>query len=163
MGFKCSHWACGRNILRMWLGKFQMIANCYGGSNVSHMLILHSKCCINVPTGSRSYTWTGNIWNVPNLLLAGKWWVPSTSAYNILKMFLLVSRPPCPQWVLCGTNVTNSCSECAGTQHRSAALGQPSPLTSLRRIIKLLFKANSICMTFISPSCKSWTIKGSQR
>ena len=50
------------------------------------------------PIGSRSNTWSGNIWNVPNLLLAGKWWVPSTRAYNVLKMFLLVSRPPRPQW-----------------------------------------------------------------
>ena len=49
------------------------------------------------PIGSRSNTWSGNIWNVPNLLLAGKWWVPSTRAYNVLKMFLLVSRPPRPQ------------------------------------------------------------------
>ena len=55
---------------------------------------------INVPIGSRSNTWSGNIWNVPNLLSAGKWWVPSTRAYNVLKMFLLVSRPPCPQWVV---------------------------------------------------------------
>ena len=29
-----------------------MIANCYGGSNVLHMLILHSKCSINVPTST---------------------------------------------------------------------------------------------------------------
>ena len=58
------------------------------------------KCCINVPIGSRSNTWSGNIWNIPNLLSAGKWWVPSTRAYNVLKMFLLVSRPPCPQWVV---------------------------------------------------------------
>ena len=27
----------------------------------------------------------------------GKWWVPSTRAYNVLKMFSLVSRPPHPQ------------------------------------------------------------------
>ena len=40
------------------------------------------KCYINVPIGSRSNTWSGNIWNVPNLLLMGKWWVPSTRAYN---------------------------------------------------------------------------------
>ena len=31
-----------------------------------------------------------------NLLLAGKWWVPSTRACNVLKMFSLVSRPPHP-------------------------------------------------------------------
>ena len=79
------------------LGKFQMTANCYGGSNVVYMLMLHSKCCIDVPIGSRSNTQSGYIWNVPNLLLVGKWWVPSTGAYNVLKMFLLVSRPPCPQ------------------------------------------------------------------
>ena len=30
-------------------------------------------------------------------VLAGKWWVPSTRAYNVLKMFSLVSRPLCPQ------------------------------------------------------------------
>ena len=58
------------------------------------------KCCINVPIGSRSNTWSGNIWNVPNLLSVGKWWVPSTRAYNVLKMFSLVSRPPCPQCLL---------------------------------------------------------------
>ena len=38
-----------------------------------------------------------NIWNVPNLLSAGKWQVLSTRACNVLKMFLLVSRPPRPQ------------------------------------------------------------------
>ena len=61
------------------------------------MLILHSKCSINVPI---SCVWPGtcrNIWNVPNLLLAGKWQVLSTRACNVLKMFLLVSRPPRPQ------------------------------------------------------------------
>ena len=81
----------------MLLDKFQMIANCYGGSNVLHMLILHSKCSINVPT---SCVWPGtcrNIWNVPNLLLAGKCQVLSTRACNVLKMFSLVSRPPRPQ------------------------------------------------------------------
>ena len=81
----------------MPLDKFQMIANCYGGSDVLHMLILHSKCSINVPT---SCVWPGtckNIWNVPNLLLVGKWQVLSTRACNVLKMFLSVSRPPCPQ------------------------------------------------------------------
>ena len=52
---------------------------------------------INVPIGSRSNTWSGYIWNVPNLLSASKWWAPSTRAYNVLKLFLLVSRPPCPQ------------------------------------------------------------------
>ena len=78
-----------------------MIANCYGGSNVLYMLILHSKCSINVPI---SCVWPGtcrNIWNVPNLLSVGKWWVHSTRACNVLKMFLLVSRPPRPQWYLC--------------------------------------------------------------
>ena len=84
----------------MLLDIFEMIANCYGGSNVVYMLMLHSKYCINVPIGSRSNTWSGNIWNVPNLLLAGKWWVPSTRAYNVLKMFSLVSRPPRPQCLL---------------------------------------------------------------
>ena len=79
----------------------QMTANCYRWSNVVYMLMLHSKCCINVPIGSRSNTWSRNIWNVPNLLSVGKWWVPSTRAYNVLKMFSLVSRPPCPQ---CGEN-----------------------------------------------------------
>ena len=62
------------------------------------MLILHSKCCINVPI---SCVWPGtcrNIWNVPNLLSVGKWWVHSTRACNVLKMFSLVSRPPRPQW-----------------------------------------------------------------
>ena len=100
MWSKCSHQPYGGNILRMLLGKFQMIANCYGGSNVLHMLILHSKCSINVPT---SCVWPGtcrNIWNVPNLLSVGKWQVPSTRAYNVLKMFSLVSRPPRPQWVI---------------------------------------------------------------
>ena len=87
----------GENIFRMSLGKFQMTANCYRWSNVVYMLMLHSKCCINAPIGSRSNTWSGKIWNVPNLLLAGKWWVPSTRAYNVLKMFSLVSRPPRPQ------------------------------------------------------------------
>ena len=77
-----------------------MTANCYRQSNVVYMLMLHSKCCINVLIASRSNTWSGNIWNIPNLLSAGKWWVPSTRAYNVLKMFLLVSRPPCPQWVV---------------------------------------------------------------
>ena len=80
-----------------------MIANCYGGSNVLHMLILHSKCSINVPT---SCVWPGtcrNIWNVPNLLSAGRWQVLSTRACNVLKMFSLVSRPPCPQcWAMEG-------------------------------------------------------------
>ena len=65
--------------------------------------------------------------------------------------------------VLRGTNITDSCSKCAGTQCHSATLRRPSPLTSLRCIIKLLFKANSICMTFILPSYKSRTIKGGQR
>ena len=99
MWSKCSHQPYGENIFRMSLGKFQMTANCYGGSNVAYMLILHSKYCINVPIGSRLNTWSGNIWNVPNLLLVGKWWVPSTRAYNVLKMFSLVSRPPRPQWL----------------------------------------------------------------
>ena len=81
----------------MSLGKFQITANCYRRSNVVYMLMLHSKCRINVPIGSRSNIWSGNIWNVPNLLSVGKWWVPSTRAYNVLKMFSLVSRPPCPQ------------------------------------------------------------------
>ena len=79
------------------MDKFQIIANCCGGSNVLHMLILHPKCSINVPT---SCVWPGtcrNIWNVPNLLLAGKWQVLSTRACNVLKMFLLISRPPRPQ------------------------------------------------------------------
>ena len=82
-----------------------MTANCYGGSNVAYMLILHSKCCINVLIGSRLNTWSGYIWNVPNLLSVGKWRVPSTRAYNVLKMFLLVSRPPRPQWLLIGWRV----------------------------------------------------------
>ena len=98
MWSKCSHQPYGENILGMSLGKFQMTANCYEGSNVVYMLMLHSKCCINVPMGSRSNTWSGYIWNVPNLLLVGKWQVPSTRAYNVLKMFSLVSRPPRPQW-----------------------------------------------------------------
>ena len=100
MWSKCSHQPYCENIFRMLLGKFQMTANCYGGSNVAYMLILHSKYCINVPIGSRSNTWSGNIWNVPNLLSAGKWQVPSTRAYNVLKMFLLISRPPRPQCLL---------------------------------------------------------------
>ena len=74
-----------------------MIANCYGGSNVLHMLILHSKCSIDVPTSCVQPGTCRNIWNVLNLLLAGKWQVLSTRAYNVLKMFSLVSRPPCPQ------------------------------------------------------------------
>ena len=98
MWSKCSHQPYGDNIFRMSLGKFQMTANCYRWSNVVYMLMLHSKCCINVPIGSMSNTWSGYIWNVPNLLSAGKWWVPSTRAYNVLKMFSLVSRPPRPQW-----------------------------------------------------------------
>ena len=81
----------------MLLDKFQMIANCYGGSNVLHMLILHSKCSINIPTSCVRPGTCRNIWNVPNLLLAGKWQVLSTRACNVLKMFLLVSRPPHPQ------------------------------------------------------------------
>ena len=89
----------------MSLGKFQMTANCYRGSNAVYMLMLHSKCCINIPIGSRLNTWCGYIWNVPNLLSVGKWWVPSTRAYNVFKMFLLVSRPLCPQclnlWTYC--------------------------------------------------------------
>ena len=76
-----------------------MITKCYGGSNVLHMLILHLKCSINVPTSCVQPGTCRNIWNVPNLLLAGKWWVPSTRACNVLKMFLLVSRPPHPQCV----------------------------------------------------------------
>ena len=99
MWSKCSHQPYGENIFRMLLGKFQMTANCYGGSNVVYMLILHFKYCINVLMGSRLNTWSGYIWNVPNLLLAGKWQVPSTRAYNVLKMFLLVSRSPRPQWL----------------------------------------------------------------
>ena len=94
---KCSHQSYGENIFRMSLGKFQMTVNWYRQSNVVYMLMLHSRCCINVPIGSRLNTWSGNIWDVPNLLLAGKWWVPSTRAYNVLKMFSLVSRPPHPQ------------------------------------------------------------------
>ena len=82
----------------MLLDKFQMIANCYGGSNALHMLILHSKCSINVPTSCVQPGTCRNIWNLPNLLLAGKWQVLSTRACNVLNMFLLVSRPPCPQW-----------------------------------------------------------------
>ena len=97
MWSKCSHQPYGENIFRMSLGKFQITANCYRQSNVVYMLMLHSKCCINIPIGSRLNIWSGNIWNVLNLLLVGKWWVPSTRAYNVLKMFLLVSRPPCPQ------------------------------------------------------------------
>ena len=62
-----------------------------------HMLILHSKCSINVPTSCVRPGTCRNIWNVPNLLLAGKWQVLSTRACNVLQMFLLVSRPPCPQ------------------------------------------------------------------
>ena len=81
----------------MLLDKFQMIANCYGGSNVLHMLILHSKCSINIPTSCIQPGTCRNIWNVPNLLSAGKWQVLSTRACNVLKMFLLVSRPCCPQ------------------------------------------------------------------
>ena len=103
MWSKCSHQPYGENIFRMLLGKFQMTTNCYGGSNVVYMLMLHSKCCINVPIGSRLNTWSGYIWNVPNLLLVGKWRVPSTRAYNVLKMFLLVSRPPHPQCLYQGT------------------------------------------------------------
>ena len=80
------------------LGKFQMTANCYGGLNVVYMLMLHSKCCIDVLIGSRSNTQSGYIWNVPNLLLVGKWQVPSTRACNVLKMLSLVSRPPHPQY-----------------------------------------------------------------
>ena len=74
-----------------------MIANCYGGSNVLHMLILHSKCSINVPTSCVRPGTCRNIWNVPNLLSAGKWQVLSTRACNVLNMFSLVSRPPRPQ------------------------------------------------------------------
>ena len=81
----------------MLLDKFQMIANCYRGSNVLHMLILHSKCSINVPTSCVRPGTCRNIWNVPNLLSVGKWQVLSTRACNVLKMFLLVSRPPRPQ------------------------------------------------------------------
>ena len=99
MWSKCSHQPYGGNILRMLLDKFQMIANCYGGSNVLYMLILHSKCCINVPISCVRPGTCRNIWNVPNLLSVGKWWVHSTRACNVLKMFSLVSRPPCPQWV----------------------------------------------------------------
>ena len=91
--------------LGMWWKHFQNVIgeisnDCWllWGSNVVYMLMLHSKCCINVPIGSRLNTWSGYIWNVPNLLLAGKLWVPSTRAYNVFKIFLLVSRPPCPQW-----------------------------------------------------------------
>ena len=80
----------------MLLGKFQMTANCYGWSNVADMLMLHSKCCINVPIGSKLNTWSGFIWNVPNLLSVDKWRVPLTRAYNVLKMFSLVSRPLTP-------------------------------------------------------------------
>ena len=99
MWSKCSHQPCGGNILRMLLDKFQMITNCYGGSNVLHMLILHSKCSINVPTSCVQPGTCRNIQNVPNLLSAGKWQVLSTRAYNVLKMFSLVSRPPRPQWL----------------------------------------------------------------
>ena len=81
----------------MPLDKFQMIVNCYGGSNVLYMLILHSKCCINVPLSCVQPGTCRNIWNVPNLLSVGKWWVHSTRACNVLKMFSLVSRPPRPQ------------------------------------------------------------------
>ena len=59
----------------MLLGKFQITVNYYRQSNVVCMLMLHSKCCINVPIGSRLNTWSENIWNIPNLLSAGKWWV----------------------------------------------------------------------------------------
>ena len=43
-----------------------------------HMLILHSKCSINVPTSCVQPGTCRNIWNVPNLLSAGKWQVLST-------------------------------------------------------------------------------------
>ena len=86
--------------MRMLLDKFQLIANCYGGSNVLHMLILHSKCSINVPTSCVRPGTCRNIWNVPNLLLVGKWQVLSTRACNVLKMFSSVSRPPHPQWLI---------------------------------------------------------------
>ena len=95
-----------------------MTANCYGGSNVAYMLILHSKYCINVPIGSRSNTWSGYIWNVPNLLLADKWQVPSTRAYNVLKMFLLVSRPPCPQWQQTSYSCPSRASQGITARHR---------------------------------------------
>ena len=101
MWSQCGHQPNGGNILKMSLDKFQMIANCYGGSNVLHMLILHSKCCINVPTSCVRPGTCRNIWNVPNLLSVGKWQVLSTRACNVLKMFSLISRPPCPQcqWI----------------------------------------------------------------
>ena len=94
------------------LDKFQMIANCYGGSNVLHMLILHSKCSINVPTSCVQPGTCRNIWDVPNLLSAGKWQVLSTRACNVLKMFSLISRPPRPQCAhipVCGPRWTSDC------------------------------------------------------
>ena len=102
----------------MLLGKFQMTADCYGGSNVVYMLMLYSKCCINVPIGSRLNTWSGYIWNVPNLLLAGKWQVPSTRAYNVLKMFSLVSRHPCPQWEDVPESWSGPNSDTSGSQNQ---------------------------------------------
>ena len=69
------------------VGKFQMTANCYRQSNVVYMLMLHSKCCINVPIGSRLNT----------LLECTQSVIGGRGGY-VLKMFSLVSRPPHPQW-----------------------------------------------------------------
>ena len=88
-----------------------MIANCYGGSNILHMLILHSKCSINVPTSCVQPGTCRNIWNVPNLLSVGKWQVLSTRACNVLKMFSLVSRPPHPQCRQCLHSLTHLAPE----------------------------------------------------
>ena len=79
----------------------------------------HLKQISNVPIGHVVETFSECHWgnfkcciNVPNLLLAGKWWVPSTRAYNVLKMFSLVSRPPRPQWDQLVPTITASRNSC---------------------------------------------------
>ena len=86
MWSKCSHWAYSKNILKILLDKFQMIANCYGWLHMRHMLKLQSKHRKNVPTSPRLNTCCGYISNVSYMLLPWNRWAHSTKALNVLNM-----------------------------------------------------------------------------
>ena len=83
---KCSHWAHSKNILKILLGKFQMVANCYGWLHMRHMLKLQSKHRKNVLTNPRSNTCCGYISNVSYMPSPWNLWAHSTKALNVLNM-----------------------------------------------------------------------------
>ena len=76
----------GKNILKILLGKFQMITNCYGWLYTRHMLKLQSKCSKNVPTSPRLNTCCRYISNVSYMLLPWNLWAHLTKALNVLNM-----------------------------------------------------------------------------